>query len=98
MSKEPFAGRAAELIAGRSRAEIAGTDVWVAAAEDCVLGRLKSVRLIGGLPRAKTPLDADERTRRLRDLLRFWANGCTCVIDEELYADILKRHEGARRS
>ncbi|WP_428642099.1 hypothetical protein [Roseibium sp.] len=93
MLQEPIAGRAATLIEKQltAGAEITGSDIWERAAEDCVLARIKSLRLIGGLPRHKAPLDAETRVERLRLLLKLWANGCTCAVDEDLFADILNR-------
>ena len=93
LSKQPFAGRAADLIEDPvvANAEIAGSDVWQRAAEDCVLARIKSLRLIG-LPRHKSALHPDDRVKRLQALLQLWAEGCTCAFDEDLFADILNRH------
>ncbi len=93
MSQEPFAGRAAVLIEDHlaANAAIADTAVWQQAAEDCVMMRIQSLRLIGGLPHHKAPLAEDVRIRRLKDLLRLWANGCTCAVDEDLFADLLNR-------
>ncbi|MES0880221.1 hypothetical protein [Roseibium sp. SCP14] len=94
MSKQPFAGIAADLIEDHLAAEveIAGSEIWQQAAEDCVLARIKCLRLIGGLPRHKSPLHPDERIERLKALLHLWAKGCTCAVDEDLFADILNRH------
>lgn len=94
LSKQPFAGLAADLIEDQlaTKAEIAGSEIWQEAAEDCVLARIKSLRLIGGLPRHKSPLPPDERIERLKALLHLWAKGCTCAVDEDLFADILNRH------
>ena len=94
MSQEPFAGRAAALIEDRhaAHAEPAETEVWQQAAEDCVLMRIKTLRLIGGLPRHKAPLAEDVRIKRLKDLLRLWANGCTYAVDEDLFADLIARN------
>jgi len=92
LSQQPFAGRAADLIAGQPNAGIANLDIWERDAEDCVLARIRSMRLIGGLPRHKAPLGASERVRRLQQLLRLWANGCTSAVDEDLFADLLNRH------
>jgi hypothetical protein len=90
---DAVAGQAAELIevhpstdAVRGRT---ASHVWQRSAEDCVLARLKSIRIYGGLARGKRPLSRPERISRLQDLLRLWANGCTCAIDEELFADLL---------
>ncbi|POF34657.1 hypothetical protein [Roseibium marinum] len=91
MSQQPFAGRAADLIAGHPPHEIASAEIWEQAAEDCVLARIKSMRLIGRLPHHKAPLGPEERIQRLKDLLRLWANGCTCAVDEDLVADIVNR-------
>ncbi len=93
MSQELFAGRAAGLIDPylAASAGIADPDIWEQAAEDCVLARIKSLRIVGGLPRHKRLLDADARAERLRTLLHLWANGCTCAVDEDLFADILNR-------
>ena len=95
MSQEPFAGRAAVLIEDHlaANAALADTSVWQQAAEDCVMMRIKSLRLIGGLPRHKAPLSEETRIRRLKDLLRLWANGCTCAVDEDLFADIIIRSQ-----
>jgi len=71
---------------------LAGDDIWQSAAEDCVLARIKSLRILGGLPRHKAPLSEAARIERLKDLLQLWANGCTCAVDEDLFADILNRH------
>jgi hypothetical protein len=93
LSQEPFAGRAAVLIEDHlaANAAIADTAVWQQAAEDCVMMRIQSLRLIDGLPLHKAPLAEEVRIRRLKDLLRLWANGCTCAVDEDLFADLLKR-------
>ncbi|MHA7774307.1 hypothetical protein [Roseibium sp. M-1] len=98
MSQDPFAGRAADLIEyhGATSSELAGTDIWFKAAEDCVLARIKSLRILGGLPRHKAALSAEARIERLKTLLQLWANGCTCAVDEDLFADILNRQEPAR--
>ncbi|MCX2723878.1 hypothetical protein [Roseibium salinum] len=53
---------------------------------------INSLRLIGGVPRHKAPLDGQARLERLRGLLQLWANGCTCAVDEDLFADILNRY------
>ncbi|MBO6507683.1 MAG: hypothetical protein JJ979_04240 [Roseibium sp.] len=97
MSQQPFAGRAADLIEKHTAgsAELASADVWAEAAEDCVLARIKSLRLIGGLPRHKAPLSSDERIQRLQTLLNLWASGCSCAVDEDLFADIVNRHRQA---
>ncbi|KZM51609.1 hypothetical protein OA90_04075 [Labrenzia sp. OB1] len=94
LSQQPFAGRAADLIAGHSPCEPADTKIWEQAAEDCVLARIRSMRLIGGIRRRKAPLAPEERIRRLTDLLHLWANGCTCAVDEDLVADIVHRQRG----
>ncbi|PVB63109.1 hypothetical protein [Labrenzia sp. 011] len=93
MSQQPFAGRAADLVTGHPPLEHADSEDWERAAEDCVLSRLRSMRLIGGLPRHKTPLGPQERIERLKCLLRLWANGCTCTVDEDLVADIVNRRK-----
>lgn len=80
-------------VLGVSRPEIANPVVWQQAAEDCVLARMKSLRLIGGLPRHKAPLSKDERIDRLHMLLQLWSDGCTCAVDEDLFADILNRRK-----
>jgi len=94
LSQEPFAGRAANLIEDHlaAHAEIADPAVWQRAAEDCVLTRIKTMRVFGGLPRHKAPLAEEVRVKRLQDLLHLWANGCTCAVDEDLFADLLNRH------
>lgn len=93
LSQQPFAGRAADLIDNQlaGNADI-GSGPWEQAAEDCVLARINSLRLIGGVPRHKAPLDGQTRLERLRALLQLWANGCTCAVDEDLFADILNRY------
>jgi hypothetical protein len=94
LSQQPFAGRAADLIEKHlpESVEIASVDVWVRAAEDCVLARIKSLRLIGGLPRHKAPMCIETRLQRLKALLHLWASGCSCAVDEDLFADIINRH------
>ncbi|MEO9527987.1 hypothetical protein [Roseibium sp.] len=98
MSQDPIAGRAAELIGHRTAAgaQLAADTIWQTAAEDCVLARFKSLRILGGLPRHKAPLGPQARHERLKTLLTLWANGCTCAVDEELFADILRRHSKTR--
>ena len=98
LSQDPFAGRAADLIENHvvAGSQLAGTDIWCQAAEDCVLARIKSLRILGGLPRHKAPLSQTARTERLKTLLQLWANGCTCAVDEDLFADILNRHGPVR--
>lgn len=100
MTQDPFAGRAADLIENRpgTRPDIAGDDIWQKAAEDCVLSRIRTLRILGGLPRHKAPLSPDARLERLKGLLQLWANGCTCAVDEDLFADILNRHWSGRLS
>jgi len=100
LSQDPFAGRAAELIENRlaRQSQIAGDDIWQTAAEDCVLSRIRTLRILGGLPRHKAPLSADARLERLKALLQLWANGCTCAVDEDLFADILNRQRTSRLS
>ena len=100
MSQQPFAGRAADLIDSHlpTSARLAGTDVWQQAAEDCVMSRIKSLRLVGGLPRHKAPLSAEARVERLKSLLQLWANGCICAVDEDLFADIVNRHRSQARN
>jgi len=94
LSQDPFAGRAADLIENRQSAqsEIADDAIWQKAAEDCVLCRLRTLRILGGLPRHKAPLAPKTRGDRLKALLQLWANGCTFAVDEDLFADILNRH------
>ncbi len=98
LSQQPFAGRAADLIDNHvaAHAELSGTEHWQQAAEDFVLARIKSLRLIGGLPWHKAPLEREERIQRLESLLQLWAKGCTCAMDEVLFADILNRHQGGK--
>ena len=93
MFQEVIAERAADLITHRAVAgvEPAESDVWEKAAEDCVLTRLKSLRVYGGLPLHKPLLTPKNREARLKALLGLWANGCTFAVDEDLFADILKR-------
>lgn len=96
LSQDAFAGRAASLIAGFNdpascKCPAAETLRWIEAAEACVLMRIDQLRLIGGLPRHEPPLTVEERLSRLQRLLRLWAEGCLFVIDESLFADILKR-------
>jgi len=95
LSRHPFAGRAARLIENRnaSEAEPAEPEVWQKAAEDCVLARIKSLRLVGGLPLHTPPLTPEARLKRLRMLLQLWANGCICAVDEALFADIVNRRD-----
>ncbi|MBD8878071.1 hypothetical protein [Roseibium polysiphoniae] len=99
MSKDPFARQAAKL-ADLSRAvlvqasaspESSETQAWEEAAEDCVLARVDAIRILGGLPMHQPELDCRDRRTRLETLLGYWANGCPFVIDEKLFADILKR-------
>ncbi|WP_417666597.1 hypothetical protein [Roseibium sp.] len=97
MSKDPFAGKA-ERLAQLSRSVLASdttSDVdeanWDVIAEDCVLARIDSIRILGGLPVHQPPLSREERCERLKTLLGYWANGCPFVIDECLFADILNR-------
>ena len=94
LSQQPFAGRAADLIEHHlgAHAELAETSIWQRAAEDCVLARIKSLRIVGGLPRHKAAMHPDERLDRLKSQLQLWANGCTCAVDEDLFADIVNRH------
>ena len=100
MSQEPFAGRAADLIEDDvlTQSSLAGDHIWQSAAEDCVLARISSLRILGGLPRHKAPLSDAARVERLKDLLQLWANGCTCAVDEDLFADLLNRHGRDRLS
>ncbi|WP_434053351.1 MAG: hypothetical protein RDA78_00120 [Roseibium sp.] len=91
--QEPIAGRAAVLIEDHQAAHTSHADlaVWQEAAENCVMMRIRSLRVLGGLPRHKAPLSREQCVQRLKDLLRLWANGCTCAVDEDLFADILNR-------
>ncbi|MEP3048513.1 MAG: hypothetical protein ABJL55_14345 [Roseibium sp.] len=95
MFQEAIAGHAAELIdhPNANSAEPAGIEVWEKAAEDCVMARISGMRIFGGLPRHKAPLAPQERIARYQALLRLWANGCTCAVDEDLFADILNRQD-----
>ncbi|MEP1931830.1 MAG: hypothetical protein ABJJ37_11170 [Roseibium sp.] len=97
---EAIAGHAADLIEhpNANTAEPDGIEVWEKAAEDCVLARVTGMRIFGGLPRHKAPLTRQERVKRYQTLLRLWANGCTSVVDEDLFADILNRHENLSNS
>ncbi|TYC62327.1 hypothetical protein FMN50_04810 [Rhodobacterales bacterium] len=94
MYHKPFAGLAADLIENTVAAKSPAHEdakAWQQAAEDCVLARIKSLRLVGGLPCHKAPLSAERRLDRLHSLLQLWANGCTCAVDEDLFADIVNR-------
>lgn len=97
LSKDPFAGQAAKL-AERSRAVLEycspvqqQTCSWEEEAENCVLARIDAIRILGGLPLHQAPLEAKDRIGRLQELLGYWANGCPFVVDERLFADVLKR-------
>lgn len=94
--QDALAGQVAELIGSESahNAEGSAAHVWQRTAEDCVLARLKTLRIYGGLPRHKQPLSQTERVSRLQTLLQLWANGCICAVDEELFADLLYRGRG----
>lgn len=93
MFQEAIAGKAAGLIRHCTihTEDQHAVAVWQKAAEECVLARIGSLRIVGGLPRHKPPLSSPERLSRLQALLKFWANGCVCAVDEELFADILRR-------
>ncbi len=104
MSKDPFAGKASRL-AELSRAVLAhDLDVaseqsrWEEIAEDCVLTRIDTIRILGGLPLHQKPLERDDRISRLEALLGYWANGCPFVVDERLFADILNRRRPRRHA
>jgi len=100
LSQDPFAGRAADLIENRlaDQPHVASDDIWRKAAEDCVLSRIRTLRILGGLPCHKAPLSPDARLERLKGLLQLWAIGCTCAVDEDLFADILNRQRSGRLS
>ncbi len=91
--QDALAGQAAELIGYQSAtsAGCASSQIWQETAEDCVLNRIKTLRILGGLPRHKRALAQEERLSRLQTLLKLWANGCICAVDEELFADLLYR-------
>ncbi|MTI00634.1 hypothetical protein [Roseibium sp. RKSG952] len=97
MYQDPIAGRAAQLIAHSDCNGILSgnaadrSDVWEDAAESCVLARIDSLKILGGLPRHTPPLPRQDKLQRLETLLKFWASGCTCIVDEPLFADILNR-------
>lgn len=104
MSKPPFSGgdhgldrSAVQALSGQSAAGPAG-DAWLDAAEDCVLARIETLRIFGGLPRHLPALSHAERRARLVDLLGLWASGCFCAIDERLFADVIRRRRPARSS
>ncbi len=97
LSKDPFAGQAAKL-AEQSRAVLKHNPPaqqqrrsWEEEAENCVLARIDAIRILGGLPLHQPPLGPKDRINRLQDLLGYWANGCPFVVDERLFADVLKR-------
>ncbi|MTI43369.1 hypothetical protein E1178_07070 [Roseibium hamelinense] len=69
---------------------------WEAAAEDCVLARIDHLRIFGGLPRHLPPLTEQQRRDRLKLLMKLWSSGCTCVVDEALFADIINRRRPKR--
>jgi hypothetical protein len=91
--QDALAGHAAELIRYQDAeaADQTAAEIWQSTAEDCVLARMKTIRVYGGLPRHKRRLTQHERVDRLQALLRLWANGCICAVDEELFADLLAR-------
>ncbi|QDG79191.1 hypothetical protein [Labrenzia sp. PHM005] len=95
MFQDALAGQVAELIESDTvgDAECSASRIWQQTAEDCVLARLKTIRIYGGLPCHKQPLSQPERVNRLQALLRLWANGCICAVDEELFADLLYRRD-----
>lgn len=95
MYLEAISGQAAGLIeTGRlSTTDQHARKVWERAAEDCVLARMASLRIVGGLPRHKPLLPERERLARLQELLNLWAKGCTCAVDEDLFADIVNRRK-----
>jgi len=94
---DALAGQAAELIEHRAveTADQKTAQVWQQTAEDCVRARMKTIRIFGGLPHHKRPLSQAERVKRLQALLRLWANGCICAVDEELFADLLSCRSAA---
>ncbi|MEJ8473572.1 hypothetical protein [Roseibium algae] len=97
MSKDLFSSQTAKLVQ-LSNAVLANASpvredksAWEDAAEDCVLTRIDSIRILGGLPTHQPALERPDRLSRLEALLAYWANGCPFVVDERLFADILKR-------
>ena len=101
LSENTFAGKAASLVQSRNESLTGSIDApegsaaWIDAAEACVLARMRQTRIFGGLPNFKTALSSAERRERLERLLKLWAEGFLCTIDEELFADILKRRKPA---
>ncbi|WP_417685545.1 hypothetical protein [Roseibium sp.] len=97
MSRDPFAGKANRLtqlsrsvLASDTTGEV-DNNTWQTIAEDCVLTRIDTIRILGGLPLHQEPLSQGDRRARLKALLGYWANGCPFVVDESLFADILRR-------
>ncbi|WP_208992965.1 hypothetical protein [Roseibium sp. TrichSKD4] len=68
-----------------------GDDAWIEAAENCLLTKFDSLRILGGLPKNLPPLSRTELISRLSDLLSLWSDGCGHAIDERLFADVLAR-------
>lgn len=68
-----------------------GNDAWIEAAENCLLAKFDSLRILGGLPKNLPPLSRAELISRLSDLLLLWNDGCGHAIDERLFADVLAR-------
>lgn len=92
MSQHPFLPQADSLTRiSREALSSADETSFIDAAETCVLTRLQTLRIFGGLPLQKHPLSEEERLNRLKALLSYWANGCPFVIDEQLFADVANR-------
>lgn len=96
MSQHPFLPQA-DSLSRISREALSSVDdtSFIHAAETCVLTRLKTLRIFGGLPLQKREMSEEERLSRLKALLSYWANGCPFVIDEQLFADVANRRRRA---
>lgn len=75
-------------------AQSLGDDGWIEAAENCLLAKFDTMRILGGLPGNLPPLSRQELITRLSELLALWNDGCGYAIDERLFADVLARRRG----
>ncbi len=98
MSNDPFAGHLAKLAAAAEPIDTLsdGYTAWERAAEECVLARVSTIRIIGGLPRHLPELSPAERRKRMVCMLRLWSQGCIHAYDEALFADVLNRRSPNR--
>ena len=91
---EPAIDFAEALLPRQLLAQSLGDDGWIEAAENCLLAKFDTMRILGGLPRNLPPLSRPELITRLSELLALWDDGCGYAIDERLFADVLARRRG----